>query len=80
MKKARSLGVNQAELKLPQICALASSSARSKDWDDVLTAHSADRIARSWRVKDKRIGEHGMEVDDGIVQVSPFHLITVQTR
>lgn len=74
VKRAHQLGVDQSELKLPQIAAMACNSARSKDWDDVLTAHAGDRAGRTWRVKDKRIGEHGLEVEEGIVQVCPFHL------
>ena len=69
MKKAHQLGVDQSELKLPQIAALSCNSARSKDWDDVLTAHTGDGVARTWRVKDKRVGEHALEVEEGIVQV-----------
>ena len=71
VKRAHQLGVDQSELKLPQIAAISCNSARSKDWDDVLTAHGGDAVARTWRVKDKRIGEHAMEVESGIVQVSP---------
>jgi len=65
MKKAIGLGISVDDLKNPPIVALSSSSTRSKDWDDVLTAHAEDSSARTWRVQDKRLGEHMFEMEDG---------------
>jgi U3 small nucleolar RNA-associated protein 21 len=66
-----SLGTTAASLKLPPITAISSASIRAKDWDDVLTAHAEDAIARTWWVQEKKLGSHAFEVENGIVQVSP---------
>lgn len=69
IKKAIGLGVSADELKFPPITALSSSSTRSKDWEDVLTAHAEDSTARTWRVQDKRLGQSEFELEeDGAVQ------------
>ncbi|KAL1412861.1 rRNA-processing protein utp21 [Vanrija albida] len=69
IKKAIGLGVSADELKFPPIIALSSSSTRSKDWEDVLTAHAEDSTARTWRVQDKRLGQAEFDMEeDGAVQ------------
>ncbi|GMK53974.1 hypothetical protein CspeluHIS016_0105600 [Cutaneotrichosporon spelunceum] len=68
IKKAIGLGVSVDNLKYPPITAMSSSSIRSKDWEDVLTAHAEDASARTWRVADKRLGQWEFEVVDGDVQ------------
>lgn len=70
MKRALGLGLSADELKLPAISALSSSSTRSKDWEDVLTAHTDDTGARTWKVQDKKLGAWTMEMEEGAVQVS----------
>ncbi|KAL7423168.1 rRNA-processing protein utp21 [Cryptotrichosporon argae] len=65
VKKAIGLGVSVDNLKFQPITALSSSSARAKDWDDVLTAHAASSTAHTWRVQDKRLGAHALETADG---------------
>ena len=72
MKKALGQGISADELKLPTITSISSSSTRSKDWEDVLTAHSDDNSARTWRVLDQRIGAWSLEVELGAIQVSLF--------
>lgn len=67
IKKAIGLGVSVDNLKYPPVIAMSSSSTRSKDWEDVLTAHSDDPVARTWRVAEKRLGQWSMEVEDGEV-------------
>lgn len=37
---------------------IAHSTTRSKDWDDVLTAHTDEPFVRSWSVPNKRLGKH----------------------
>ena len=64
------MGVSAAGLKYPLITAISSSSTRSKDWEDIVTAHAEDSIARTWRVQDKRLGAWAFELEDGVVQVS----------
>lgn len=68
IKKAIGLGVSVDNLKYPPVTAMSSSSIRSKDWEDVLTAHSEDSSARTWRVQDKRLGAWEFGVAEGDVQ------------
>ena len=66
-------------LKFPVITAVSQSSTRSKDWDDILTAHADENLARTWTMKDKRVGDHIFKVEkekkrkgvpEGVVKVS----------
>ncbi|KAI0372915.1 Utp21-domain-containing protein [Pilatotrama ljubarskyi] len=57
-KKAANLSIPIASLKFPPISALSYSTTRSKDWDDILTAHTDEAVARTWTMKDKRLGKH----------------------
>ncbi|KAH9945893.1 Utp21-domain-containing protein [Epithele typhae] len=57
-KKATSLSIPIASLKFPAPTAISSSTTRSKDWDDILTAHTDEAVARTWSMKDKRVGKH----------------------
>ncbi|WWD04860.1 hypothetical protein V865_002931 [Kwoniella europaea PYCC6329] len=68
IKKAIGLGVTVDHLKYPQITAIASSSIRSKDWEDVVTAHADDAVARTWRVQEKRLGAWTFEMESGVAQ------------
>ncbi|KAK4684110.1 U3 small nucleolar RNA-associated protein 21, partial [Tremellales sp. Uapishka_1] len=68
IKKAIGLGVSVDNLKFQPITSISSSSTRSKDWEDVVTAHLDDSIARTWRVQDKRLGAWAFEVEEGVVQ------------
>jgi U3 small nucleolar RNA-associated protein 21 len=56
LKKATSLSIPIANLKFPPVTSLAFSSARSKDWEDLLTAHTDESIARTWSVQNKKLG------------------------
>ncbi|THH10776.1 hypothetical protein EW145_g1083 [Phellinidium pouzarii] len=44
-------------LKLPPITQISFSFARSKDWDDVMTAHKQECVARTWTVREKKLGK-----------------------
>ena len=61
-KKATSLSIPITSLKFPPITALSYSTTRSKDWDDILTAHTDEAVARTWTLKDKRVGKHVFSV------------------
>jgi U3 small nucleolar RNA-associated protein 21 len=39
---------------------VAYSSTRSKDWEDVLTAHTGETFARTWSVREKKLGKWSM--------------------
>ncbi|KAL5635715.1 hypothetical protein ACGC1H_004506 [Rhizoctonia solani] len=59
-QKATSLAIPVSHLKLPAITALAYSSTRSKDWEDVLSAHTGETFARTWSVREKKLGKWSM--------------------
>lgn len=68
-KKANHLGVKPSSLKLPLISSLSFSTARSKDWDDVVTVSQGEALGRSWSVERKRVGKWTLGAD-GPVKVS----------
>jgi U3 small nucleolar RNA-associated protein 21 len=51
------------------IKSIAFSTARSKDWDDVVTYHEGESMGRSWSVDGKRMGKWTLKTD-GVVTVS----------
>ena len=53
-----------ASLKLPPITQLSFSTTRAKDWDDILTAHKQEAVARTWTIREKRLGKHVMKLLD----------------
>lgn len=61
-KKATSLSIPIASLKFPAINNISHSTTRTKDWDDILTAHTDESVARTWTMKDKRVGKHVFNV------------------
>lgn len=65
VKKAAVLSKSLASLKFPPITSIAHSMTRSKDWDDVLTAHTDEPLVRSWTVLNKRLGKHTWSYADG---------------
>jgi len=69
-KKAIGLNISVSHFKYPPITSLSSSSTRSKDWEDVITAHADDAVVHTWRVQDKRVGPWAFEMEDGVAQVS----------
>jgi U3 small nucleolar RNA-associated protein 21 len=65
-KKATSLSIPIAPLKFPSINSISYSTTRSKDWDDILTAHSDETFARSWTMLNKRLGKHTLGFADSV--------------
>ncbi|KAF7778503.1 hypothetical protein Agabi119p4_2848 [Agaricus bisporus var. burnettii] len=65
-KKATSLSIPVASLKFPPINSISYSTTRSKDWDDILTAHTDETFARSWTMLNKRLGKHTFGFADSI--------------
>ncbi|KAI0086197.1 Utp21-domain-containing protein [Irpex rosettiformis] len=57
-KKATSLSIPIASLKLPPITTMSFSTIRTKDWDDILTGHTDETFARTWTMRDKKLGKH----------------------
>ena len=46
--RARKLGVEEAELKLPVAVSISASSTRERDWSNLATAHEGDSTAYTW--------------------------------
>ncbi|GAA5908186.1 hypothetical protein JCM6882_005967 [Rhodosporidiobolus microsporus] len=68
-RKATRLDVRPSSLKLPLITSLAYSTARSRDWDDVVSVSADEKLGRSWSVENKRVGKFTLEAK-GKVTVS----------
>ncbi|KZT09652.1 Utp21-domain-containing protein [Laetiporus sulphureus 93-53] len=64
-KKATSQSIPVASLKLPPINAVSYSAARARDWDDILTAHADETFARTWSMKEKKIGKYAFGFGNG---------------
>jgi hypothetical protein len=60
-KKASTLSIPLASLKLPPITALSYSTTRMKDWDDILTTHANETVARTWTMLGKKIGKYALD-------------------
>lgn len=71
-KKATSLSIPLASLKFPPITSMSFSSARAKDWDDVLTTHADETFARTWTVLSKKLGKHSLGFVDGSKKKGPI--------
>jgi U3 small nucleolar RNA-associated protein 21 len=65
---------------------LSYSTTRSKDWDDILTAHSDETSARTWSMLNKRLGQHAFGITEkaktrtqGVIKASPVLTLFPQT-
>ncbi|KAJ3918095.1 Utp21 specific WD40 associated putative domain-containing protein [Lentinula edodes] len=63
-KKASGLSIPVANLKFPPITAISHSPTRTKDWDDILTAHTDETFARTWTMQNKKLGKHNFGFAD----------------
>ncbi|KAJ7087871.1 Utp21-domain-containing protein [Mycena epipterygia] len=63
-KKATALAIPLASLKFPPITSISYSSARAKDWDDILTGHTDETFARTWTMQSKKLGKHSLGFAD----------------
>ncbi|KAF9940858.1 hypothetical protein BGZ65_005881 [Modicella reniformis] len=64
-KKSKLLNLKIDELKLPLITTVAASSAKEKEWDNILTAHWNEPGVRSWNYQRKALGAYIMTPKDG---------------
>ncbi|KAF7967205.1 hypothetical protein HWV62_35121 [Athelia sp. TMB] len=71
LRKASTLSIPLASLKFPPVTGLSFSSARTKDWDDVVTAHTDETFARTWTVLGKKLGKHSLGFVDGPKKKGP---------
>ncbi|KAG1827105.1 Utp21 specific WD40 associated putative domain-containing protein [Suillus subaureus] len=74
-RKATTLSKPLASLKFPPITSISCSSTRSKDWDDVLTAHADEMCVRSWTVFNKRVGKHTFNSAESSKRKSPSGVV-----
>ncbi|KAG2158310.1 Utp21 specific WD40 associated putative domain-containing protein [Suillus bovinus] len=74
-RKATTLSKPLASLKFPPITSISCSSTRSKDWDDVLTAHTDEMCVRSWTVLNKRVGKHTFNSAESFKRKSPSGVV-----
>ncbi|PIA17099.1 YVTN repeat-like/Quino protein amine dehydrogenase [Coemansia reversa NRRL 1564] len=63
--RARRISVN--DLRLPQTIQFASNSAKTKDWDDVISCQQGSKSAHTWSVDRKALGKYTFESSDGTV-------------
>ncbi|KAH9843207.1 Utp21-domain-containing protein [Rhodofomes roseus] len=75
-KKATSLSIPLTSLKFPPVIAIAYSTTRAKDWDDILTGHAEETFARTWTTKDKKLGKHVFGFGDGGKKGAPVGAVT----
>ena len=71
MKKASTLSAPIASLKFPPIVAMSYFTGRTKDWDDIITAHHDEGFARSWSLLNKKHGKHSFKFDTGEKRKGP---------
>ncbi|CAA7270921.1 unnamed protein product [Cyclocybe aegerita] len=64
LKKATSLSIPLASLKVPPIASISYSTTRSKDWDDIVTVHIDETFARTWTMLGKRLGKYNFGMSD----------------
>lgn len=68
--RARRLKLSVMDLRLQPISALAAFTAKELRWDNLLTAHAGSSTARTWRVDNKRVGDHELKSDDLVTAVA----------
>lgn len=55
--------------KFPEVIAMAIENARLGEWENVITAHRDEKIARTWNMSSKRVGRWTFSTnDDGFVK------------
>lgn len=57
-KRAKKLKLKDEEMKLPPVIAFDAAEIRERDWCNVVTCHSDDPCAYTWRLQNFVIGEH----------------------
>lgn len=78
-KKATSLSIPLTSLKFAPVIAIAYSTTRTKDWDDILTAHAEETFARTWTMKDKKLGKRVFGFGDGGKKGASVGAVTVSS-
>ncbi|KAJ2782291.1 rRNA-processing protein utp21 [Coemansia javaensis] len=63
-REARLRRVGMGALRLPPVTHFASSTAMSRDWDDVLTCHQGSRQAHTWSAARRALGQYTLTSPD----------------
>ncbi|KAH6572878.1 hypothetical protein BASA50_002429 [Batrachochytrium salamandrivorans] len=64
-KKAKKNNVHIDALKLPQIGQFSANPAKEKQWDNIISCHAHQTVARTWHFQRKAIGKHQFCSKDG---------------
>ncbi|KAJ7356167.1 WD repeat-containing protein 36 [Desmophyllum pertusum] len=70
-KKSKSRGVQMEELKLAPIIDFSSEDARQSAWDNIVTCHQGDKVARTWSFQKKCIGKHHLKSHADVDKAGP---------
>ncbi|KAL1936765.1 hypothetical protein VTP01DRAFT_899 [Rhizomucor pusillus] len=64
VEKQMKKGAKMEDVKLPLIVDFTASTAKEKDWDNLITCHMNDNGSRTWRTRHKTIGAHTLISQD----------------
>lgn len=56
---------NVMKEKFPEIISIAIENARLGEWENIITAHKDEKIARTWDMRSKRVGRWIFSTNDG---------------
>ena len=56
---------NVMKEKFPEIISIAIENARLGEWENIITAHKDEKIARTWDMRSKRVGRWTFSTNDG---------------
>ena len=63
-KTASKLKINEEDAKLPEISSSDIFETKTLKWDNMITSHSGQTFAKTWRLDRKTIGQHSFETSD----------------
>ncbi|KAG4304068.1 hypothetical protein PORY_002591 [Pneumocystis oryctolagi] len=64
VKKSMSLKFSIEELRLPEILSVAIQPAKEKYWNNIITAHKGEKVARLWSWKRRAIEKYVLQTTD----------------
>lgn len=62
---ANKQNIKSEALKLGQILMFDAKDIKEREWDNIITCHSNDSVARTWSYARKAIGKHTLRSTDG---------------
>lgn len=63
-KIASKLKFSEEDVKLPEVSEIDIFEVKSLKWDNMITSHSGQTYAKTWRFDRKTIGQHSFETTD----------------